>query len=114
MVVLLQALRGYFGNEGALTKTLCESLGVDAESGSDPNSGDDAGVDISIDGCSAKAQKPSHLGNRERPLYPLNLREKRASTLRQKFFDDSWTLLGPRRVLDDAPLLFLLASRTQH
>ncbi len=40
--------------------------------------------------------------------------EKRVSTLRQKFFDDSWTLLGPRRVLDDAPLLFLLASRTQH
>jgi len=66
-------ITGYVGNESAPAKTQCESFGVDAESCSDPDGGDDARVDISIDARSAEAQKPSHLGHRERPLNPLDL-----------------------------------------
>jgi hypothetical protein len=54
-------------------KTLCECLGINPDSRSDPDGGDDAGVNISIDARSAEAEKPSHLGNRERSLDPFDL-----------------------------------------
>ena len=40
-------------------------------------------------------------------------KDARVSILQQKFFDDSWRVLGPRPVVAGAPLLFLLASRTR-
>jgi hypothetical protein len=33
-------------------------------------------------------------------------KDGRISSLRQKFFDNSWTLFGPRPILKDAPLFF--------
>src|SRR6266481_6340045 len=59
--------------ERAPAKTLGERFGVDAESRSDPDSGDDAGVDVSVDARPAEAEELSYLGNRERPLDPLDL-----------------------------------------
>ncbi len=40
--------------------------------------------------------------------------DARVSRLQQQFFDNSWSLLGLRPFLEDAPLLFLLASRTRN
>ena len=54
-------------------KTLCECLGVNPESRSDPDGGNNAGVNISIDARSTEAEKPSHLGNGERTLDPFDL-----------------------------------------
>jgi len=50
--------------ERASAQTLGEGFRVDAESRSDSNSGDDAGVDVSVDARSAEAEEPSYLGNR--------------------------------------------------
>jgi len=61
------------GQDRAPAKTLGERFGVDAESRSDPDSGDDAGVDVSVDARPTEAEEPSYLGNRERPLDPLDL-----------------------------------------
>ena len=52
---------------------MCERFGVNAERRADSDSGDDAGVDIAVDTCSAEAEQPSNLGNRERPLNSFDL-----------------------------------------
>jgi hypothetical protein len=61
------------GKERVPAKALCECLGVNPESRSDPDGGDDAGVNISIDACSAEAEKLSHLGNGESALDPFDV-----------------------------------------
>src|SRR2546427_655733 len=40
---------------------------------SDPNSGDNAGVNVAIDTCAAKAEQPSDFSYRQRPFDPFNL-----------------------------------------
>ena len=74
--LMLQGMTILLGKERVPAKTLCECPGVDPKSCSDPDGGDDAGVNISIDARSAEAEKPSHLGNRERTLDPFDLFSK--------------------------------------
>ena len=62
-----------FRQERALAKTMGERFGVNADSRSDPNSGDNAGVNVAIDACAAKAEQPSDFSHRQRPLDPFNL-----------------------------------------
>ncbi len=64
------------GQKRPPAKILGERFGVDAESRSDPDGGDDAGVDVSVDARPAEAEEPSYLGNRERPLDPFDLVSK--------------------------------------
>src|SRR5260370_16534662 len=73
---MLRGITILLGKERVPAKTLCECPGVDPESRSDPDGEDDAGVNISIHACSAEAEKPSHLGNRERTLDPFDLFSK--------------------------------------
>ena len=76
LCVWLQRLGGslsLFWQKRAPAKALSERFGVDAERRSDPDGGDDAGVDVSVDARPAEAEEPSYLGNRERPLDPLDL-----------------------------------------
>jgi hypothetical protein len=62
-----------FRQERALAKTLGGRFGVNAESRSDPNSGDNASVDVAIDTCAAKAEQRSDFPHRQRPLNSFNL-----------------------------------------
>ena len=62
-----------FRQERALAKTLGECFGVNTESRSDPNSGDNAGVNVAIDTCAAKAEQRSDFSHRQCPLNSFNL-----------------------------------------
>jgi hypothetical protein len=52
---------------------LGKRFGVNAESRPDPNSGDNAGVNVAIDTCAAKAEQPSDFSHRQRLLNSFNL-----------------------------------------
>jgi len=72
----LRELPVLLGQERAPTKTLGECLGIDAKSRSDPNGGNDAGVDISVDAGSAETEESSDFCHRERPFDPFDLGDK--------------------------------------
>ena len=64
------------GQERAPAKTLGERFGVDAESRSDPDGGDDAGVDVSVDARPAEARSRATSVTESRPLDPFDLVSK--------------------------------------